>query len=689
MLSYTTSRPACRVRCAAQPDGDGRRRCCSGAVAVRMGAGRWLGAERGLFSCGLRALMLWCAFLVVCVGALGTPVAARAASIEMPRVAIEAVVRENGDLEVTERRSFTFEDDVNGVYWTIPLAQNAQGATSSFTIDGVVETDADGTERAFSQVDYAQEGDAGVYTAVADSTEVEVKLYTPHEDGDEATVAFSYTLTGAVMAWADTGELYWQFVGPAWEEDSYDVSLLVRFPLADRASSVPVVGEDFRAWGHGPLEATVTLDADAATVAYTVPCVRSGEYAEARVAFPLSWVPVLAASSGASSEERMAQILEEEDAWAADANARREQARRLISIASVVQVAVPAVLLAVVAGLRFTRGRRVKPQFAEAYCSEIPSADHPAVIAAFMQDGTVDERAFVSTLMKLTDDGVVELSLGHGSERGLFGTKETEEYRMRLVRESGALDAIDRAALDLFFGQGAPAGTTRTFMELRREAEDDPKAYHERLARFKDEVSAALAARGLIEESGAKLRTASLAVGLGTLVISVVLLFVTDMATLAPFGIGLVLLAISTVLAFTYRRYTREGVELRAQLEALKHWLEDFTSLDAAVPEDIASWNRMLVIAVALGVSDAVLRDLANAVPPHVRGAEETGYYYPVYWWCFPHGALFAPAHEMSGAYEASAGSVAAGLDSSGGGLGGGFSAGGGGGVGGGGGGSF
>ena len=95
-------------------------------------------------------------------------------------------------------------------------------------------------------------------------------------------------------------------------------------------------------------------------------------------------------------------------------------------------------------------------------------------------------------------------------------------------------------------------------------------------------------------------------------------------------------------------------------------------------------------MAVALGVSDKVLRDLADAVPRDLSQDELGGFYYPVYWWCYPHGSLGSPTRDLSSTYGAiSTAALAASANSSSGGFGGGFSGGGGGGVGGGGGGTF
>ena len=79
-------------------------------------------------------------------------------------------------------------------------------------------------------------------------------------------------MTGAVMNWADTAELYWKFVGDGWSADSDDVEMEVCFANA-AAGTAAVKGDNFRAWGHGPLTGDVSLDEDEPMVTYTIPCV--------------------------------------------------------------------------------------------------------------------------------------------------------------------------------------------------------------------------------------------------------------------------------------------------------------------------------------------------------------------------------------------------------------------------------
>ena len=140
------------------------------------------------------------------------------------------------------------------------------------------------------------------------------------------------------------------------------------------------------------------------------------------------------------------------------------------------------------------------------------------------------------------------------------------------------------------------------------------------------------------------------------------------------------------MVAITNKDISEEAIELKAKLDALRRWLKDFTRLEEAVPRDVVLWNRLLVMAVVLGVADEVVKQLKMIAPELLESqalSSTYGWYY-----VGPHGrpyesfnTNYASAHHVSSAALASSSS------SSGGGGGGGFSGGGGGGFGGGGGG--
>lgn len=611
------------------------------------------------------------------------PAAAYASAYQTSQVDMRAHVAPDGSLQVSEERTFEFTDDVNGVYWEIPLGQNQQGENVTLSINGV---SVDGDE--FQEADYASSGDYGVYTVDTSGSSVTLKIFMPSSDGSSADVEISYTMSGAVMLWQDTAELYWKFVGDGWGEDSNDVTLNVSFDASLVQQNPATVGDTLRAWGHGPLAATVTPDGEDGEVDYDVPRVRAGEFAEARIAFPASWVPSMPLSSR-SDEERLPDILDEEERWAEEANARRERARLLSYGLAALTVVVSVALLAVTV-IQKLRLKRPVPTFNETYFRDVPSDDHPAVLATFMNKGTVPDRAFVATLMKLTDDRLIKLQ-----SVATPGQKAASDYCISMDNGgfTRAKNGIDRAVLELYFLGVERQGTTlsRTFQSFKQYARKHTGTYSRRLDNYTHGVTGAMESRNLVASDG----TAAVVLTIigGTFVIGGGLLqmFFLDapVPNIIAFGVSVVCSVIAILLGLTFRRLTQEGADLENKCRALKRWLEDFTRLGEAVPGDLILWNKLMVMGVALGVSKKTLRELADAVPPAVRNAEGFYDYYPVYWWCYSDPALDAPTDSIGRVYHNSVSAVAASESSSGGGGGGGFSGGGGGGCGGGGGGTF
>ena len=650
-----------------------------------------LSRTRPLVRAVLRALIALVAFAAT----FAFPHAAHADTYALPSVHIQAQVMENGDLFVTEARTFAFEDTVNGVYWDIPFADNEQGSASTVSVldvrelDDAPEDEADArrASQPMQEVSSANSGDGHVYTVENLGDSLRLKVFIPSEDGDEATIWVSYMIEGAVMAWPDTAELYWQFIGSEWEEDAEDVRLDVTF--AGAAAGTPAISSssdaNLRAWGHGPLDGEVSLDAtDPANphVVLEAPMVHAGQFAEVRATFPTDWVPGLAPSG----EPRLDTVLSEEAAWAEEANAQREGARQVAFAGTAVLTVAPAIMLGVVVYLRKTRYASPKPVFDETYFRDLPSNDHPAVLSALVYSGTVQDCAFVATLMKLTDDRVIEIKHETRTEDRFLGLgeKKVEEYSIELAARERITDPIDVAAIDLYFGPDAKNGDEVPFGALQNQ-----ESAGEYMQSFKDQVLAEFERRNLSNLAPDTFRYAPAALAALFVFGCMAFAIFTDGVNLPLIILGGALAIAAAVIAERTKVHSPEAVELLNRCQALERWLEDFTNLDDAVPDDLILWNKMLVLAVAFGVSDEILRQLADAVPVDRRMDENGMYYYPSYWWYYSHGGLHSPMSEMHDAYQATVAELSSSSSSSSGGFGGGFSGGGGGGVGGGGGGSF
>lgn len=589
--------------------------------------------------------------LVVCALALA-PGEALAKSYEMTRVRVDASVQPNGDVRVDEYRTFDFDGDFSSVYWEIPLA-NSQG----IEVNGAGELiDGEGTA-----IDYVRDASAGSgklsYQVVDDGEQVQVRLHFSKSD-QEATFWVSYVVQGAAKAWADTGDVTWQAVGPGWEKPSKDVRVTLALP-APSGQQVEL-GQNVRAWADGPLDGTVSQEGD--LLAFSCPQVDPGQYLSVMVAFPVEWLSGMAPSD----QDHLAVMEQMGREVAESANAQRARARVVMVGATVLAVALAggAVAFLLVKHRRF--GREYQASFDDTYWRDVPSDDHPAVIGSLWRWGTTKDEDLTATLMRLTDEGAVRLERVTTTERGFLGrTKTQEDYR--LVRDpefdEGSLDAVDRAALDLVFetaaqglrdsrdeaSQEAADGTQSVlFSEFAELAKADARGYQERYDAWKDAVKNAAGRRDFYEAAGElwRGRAAGFAVALGVLA-GVSLLFVGEVGWVVP-----AVLAVGAVvcgcIAPAMRRRSREANEVAAKTEALRRWLNDFTNLKEAVPTDVVLWDKLLVLAVVLGVSERVVEQLRMAAPQVL----EDPLVAPVYLWYMPYGSMMSPVHAFDGAVE-------------------------------------
>ncbi len=615
------------------------------------------------------------------------PRVALADDYSIDQVDIEATVGTDGSVSVQESRLFDFDGSFHGVYWEIPSGEY-DGRQIDVQIDSVGEM-IGGQYVEFEQ-DYS--GSNHTYQLSDYGGGVRVKLYSAHTN-EEATFVINYTDTNLAARYDDVSELYWKFVSDGWDVESQNVTCTVHLPVPEGKKVEPE--ENVRAWGHGPLDGSVHFDGN--DVVYKLPGVGTSEFAEARITFPAEWL-----SDASSQGGRVLQtVLEEEQAWADEANAKRQRAKMMVYGGGGLGFfgALAALFASVMAWLKYRASH--KPHFDDKYFRDVPSDDHPAVLGALYRGGSPDGEDFTATLMRLTDLGVIKLEQVTMESRWL--KKKQQDYRLSLTPKASEmeLDVIDRRALVTLFdniGRYAPSqrdaedpGSTVYFSELEKVAKKYPQRYHDAFENWNARVEAQVATRQFFKSPDPTGRAKAVVSGVACIMMSMATIFMLMMteawAICIPLFILQVIVGIVCLfIAGSLKSVSPEAIELRAQLEALRRWLKDFTRLEEAVPRDVVLWNRLLVMAVVLGVADEVIKQLKMVAPDMLedpRLMRTYGWYY-----IGPHGSPYQRFNtSYNDAHHVSTAALAASESSSGGGGGGGFSGGGGGGFGGGGGG--
>lgn len=611
---------------------------------------------------------------------------------------IVAQAQTDGSLHVTEQRTFDFDGSFTAVWWTFSgLPCNAEVSIESLRMASVDESgnvvgEWTALDQVAFQLDWREEGgpagDAWSFDKAKDT------VYAFFRQSDARVVfELDYAVENGVQAYDDIAEVYWKYVPEGWAVDSENVTMTIELPVP--LDTAVVLGDTVRAWGHGPLDGSLAVNEDG-TVAYRVPLVRAGQYAEAHVVFPVSWLTNLSSEARLANQgtTRLDTVLADEKSWADQANNQR-----MISLAIIVGLAVLCVAVLAVAVLLFLKfGREHKPDFTGEYWRDVPAPGmQPAVVGRLWRWNHESADDFTASIMYLAHRGALSINRGsYVNDKG----KTVDDYYLTRANDAATVldDPVERETMRVLFdvvGEGASSlwlGSIRTFGEAH------PQEYSDALQGWQGVLSGAVNRHDFFEARSKLLQmllgvlaAAFIAGGVGAL-------FVLDnfvpLAFMVPTGIAL------AVLANYMPRRTELGNNITARAKALRNWLRDFSLLDERPPTDVRVWGEFMVYAYLFGVAEQAIKELRNAVP-ELFADDAMEMYGPTYvpwyvWYGTGYGAHGAAMPSVSDALgqtianttstvQSALSTASAGMSGAGG-MGGGFSMGGGGGFGGGGG---
>ena len=604
------------------------------------------------------------ALLLLAVSLLAAAPAALAKSYSIPDCTISSQIAPNGDLSVDVRQTFSFSGSFSTVYWTLPK-KGSQG----IEIEGV--------RGPSGQLTKTAPGDRtpGTYSVADEGSDIRVEA---HEDLTDTTATFvlAYRALGAAIRWADTAELYWQFIGAVYAVPMEHVRVVVDPPPAVTSKS------QVKAWAHGPLWGNVSIGQQGSVLA-TVSPLPDMTFLEVRMTFPAAAL----SAAAPRSESRLPTILSEEQAAADQANSDRAAARAaehrkhvLRTVGTVVGgiLAAAGILFYIVMYRRF--GREYTPSLPGEYYRDIPGDLPPAVIQYLWKTGSIDDKAIPATLLDLANKGVVRIDQVSEQERGLFGDKQATSYRLTLDRSKTA--GLDPSASDIvaLLFDLAGDGDSLVIDDLREFAKHHKREFAKAHADWKKTATKEAEGYKFFDAGATTASRVVAGVGLLLILAPALTAFLTGtwwMLVPVPVGIGLI------AGANAIKRRSVEANELYAKYHGLYRYMKDFGRLQEKPPTAVVLWEQYLVLATLFGIADQVIRDMKVAVPEVVDDPA----FRNSYWWI---AAPLAGQHPFTAAFSQSmTAAVAASTASSGSGAGGGFSGGGGGGGGGMGGGAF
>lgn len=284
------------------------------------------GIQAGSRAC-LRALVIAGVRIAVCLAAcvlacLALPAQAHA-DYENPSMSTTARVQTDNSLLVTTQRLYVFDERYTLL--TIPLSQASSNSTLAVESVRLIQVGESGeavsSGRVLEEVRFqagwrelfeetrgvtADVDEAVLAVQSSSSSESSADAFFTLPEGDafafderndriyvfmeptelSTIVEFDYVIEQACSVYEDVAELYWDYASPWFDADTGEVEAQIQLPVPEGVSIV--LSETVRAWGHGP-EGEFDIGVDG-VVDYQVTGVKSGQYAQAHVIFPVSWL---------------------------------------------------------------------------------------------------------------------------------------------------------------------------------------------------------------------------------------------------------------------------------------------------------------------------------------------------------------------------------------------------------------
>lgn len=504
-----------------------------------------------------------------------------AASFRIEKLDIEANLQKDGSMVVSEAVTYDI-DEINGVYFDI----DAKGFGELQYIQ-VFEDDSTG---GFKEVDSSN------YEVSVSDELYRIKLYSKNHN-NRRTFKFVYKLPEAITVYDDVAQFNRKMVGQEWQQGINYITAKVIIPV-----SASYDNSNILVFGHGPL--TGEVDKEGNTVIYKLNNYYPGDFLEAHILME----PEIFSEYNKSKivhKDMKQKLLDMETKLADEANAERDKAIRQQEMINKV-FEKPGLIFGVLSSIWgalmyyihviFKRKNKVKNSVGK-YLRELPDNSSPALVGGFMTN-SINDNEILATIVDLVRRKILTLE---NSDKNsiiiLTGSTENLSAQEKAIVDIYINDFGDGKSLDLKsfgFFQKVPMSVARKFEKWR--------------AMVQSEMNR----KNLTYQ------------GLGCLGV-IFFAFFPMIFTFAGLVIGMItgnkmflLIVVMGIILFVSgakARYPRkELAEAKDKWQAFKNFLSDYSQLEEAKITSVHLWEQYFVYAVALGVSDKVVKAYKKAL---------------------------------------------------------------------------
>ena len=574
------------------------------------------------------------------------------ATLKLNELDFDVQINTDGSMQVTENWDIRISD-TNTLFKTFEIDNSKYTNITDVTVKEIGNTNKIFTK--INQEMYHVTKDC--YYALTNSNGLFEIAWGVGLDDSSATKKYqiSYRVNDVIAKYNDYSELYWQFIGEDFEIDADEIEGTITLP-----SKVQNI-EDIRVWGHtedlnGEIYAT-----DLDKIEFTIDNYSSGNYVEVRSLIPNY---IIGNTSRIYNRNILNSVLEEENRWAEEANARRQTQKNityiLLGITTIITLFFIYKIIKNIVKL-IKMEKKFKPTTKIEYFRELPYNDAtPAEALFILSNGSVKSfsSSFSSNILDLCLNKYITIEEVKNGEKV---KKDVVKINI-LEKEDTNLKKDEKLALD-FLKEVAGENKELTTKDITKYL----NKHVSKIEKLDKELSNIL--EKYEQENGKYQKQKSEEMSKYTTACICYLMFVFFTFFFPPLAIILFINAIIVgIMSAKVNILTQKGIDEKEQWKAFKKYMEDFSLLNEKEIPALVLWEKYLVFATAFGISDKVLKQL-KVVYPEIVNMDSAMYTYSY-------------IHIMNSVNIGNCinSSVYSSVASSGGGSGGGFSGGGGGG---------
>lgn len=546
-------------------------------------------------------------FLLFLLIVLTANISQASGGLRLRNLDYDVQLNSDGTADVVETWRISIED-TNTLFKTFEVDSSKYSEITDVKVSEVTSSG----EKDFTQVNqYQYHLNKDTYYGLIYNRKFEI-AWGANAKNTTRTYKISYKIIDAIKNYNDCSEFYWQFISTDSEIPADLVKGTIKLPVAVANK------EDLKVWAHGPLNGNIQIVSND-TVEFEVQDFDENTMLEARVVTPTN---VFYSNQNVNNQVKLNSILEQEQKWADEANAKREelakqeqQRKTLFTIGMIITniIGVVVTIIVIKKIIKYHKILKetpiVKPEQEFEYYRDIPNESATPAQAGFLY--YFKNSGLQYNMSKIISATMLDLCMKKYIEFEVIPDKK-EQIKVIIKNEDiTKLSEDEKMVYELL--QKIPKKDTDSFTmkEFERYASSHSSSILNSFNKIEKIAKETAKQEGNYDEELIKKQNSWSSQGVVYAFLAVISIFIMQLLIIP----SIIAAVYCFKLSSRYNRLTQKGVNEKAMWVGLKKYMEDFSMIkDKTVPELIL-WEKYLVYATAFGIADKVLKQLKVVYP--------------------------------------------------------------------------